>query len=236
MSEGYNYQLLTGIVKVIRPNSKPVLGISDGKGLFMWLPTDKIIMSHPMQFENWQTTIFAIAADWKITWKAEQKWEDFKSSYPTNTKPILQPIPDIFRAAVAPAQQPSVPTTTTQPINYPPPTITTPPINYPQQSTTPIPQQSGTLTDKVRRGTLLGFRGETPLGLQAEDPVVQVLKHIATELTNIRNLLRIYINPPKLTTADALLTDEEVTNQYGSPPEEVPIETKINKDDLPSIF
>ena len=96
MAESYNYQLLTGIVKVVRPSNRAVLGVSNGQGGFMWLPTDKIILSHPAQFENWQTTIFAIDPTWKLTWKAEKNWEQYKGSYPVNTKPILQPVPPMF--------------------------------------------------------------------------------------------------------------------------------------------
>ena len=236
MAEGYNYQLLTAIVKVIRPNGKPVLGVADGQGQFMWLPTDKIIMSHPMQYDNWQTTIFALDSAWKIIWKAEQKWEDFKGSYPSNTKPIIQPIPPIFQGApaqtaTAPAQQPVQQTTATQPANYPIPTITAVP-QVPQ-----VPQVLRTIPI-------------IPTGLSTTptiSPDINI-EIIAAELKNIRQLLELFIKPAKLTTADQLIpsiSQNEVIQQYGAPPDSNPIsqaeaeinsKPNINKEKLPDIF
>lgn len=234
MAEGYNCQFLTGIVKVIRPNGKPVLGIADGQGQFMWLPTEKIIMSHPMQFENWQTTIFAIVADWKITWKAEQKWDDFKGSYPTNTKPILQPIPDMFKGAQTtyPVQQ--------QP-QQPPTPMTAQPSVIQQGSNIGIQQPAEARIPAAGFGTIQTttqkLMNETLYGLKVEDPIVQPLKHIAVELTNIRKLLELYIKPPELKTAeDLLITEEQVADQYGTPPEEKVDKPNVNKGVLPNIF
>jgi len=202
----------------------------------MWLPTDKIIVSHPMQFDNWQTTIFAIDPTWKITWKAEQKWDDFKASYPSNTKLVIQPIPQMFQGApaqttTAPAQQPIQQTTATQQPNYPKPSITA----VPQ-----VPQVPQVLQTIPIAPTILNT---TPT--ISSDINIEI---IAAELKNIRQLLELYIKPPKLTTADQLpsnLTEEQIIEQYGAPPEsnlldqaeaEINSKPNINKEKLPDIF
>lgn len=223
MAEGYNYQLLTGIVKVIRPSNKPVLGIADGKGKFTWLPTDKIIVSHPSQYENWQTTIFAVDPSHTITWKDEQKWDEYKGSYASNTKPIIQPIPQMFLAPrmTAPIQQPIQHNTMTQPLNSSQPTVTYPaqPINQIPMPQQPLPQVINTPTIQI-------------------SPVAATLERIALTLESMERLLRIYINPPIFVPADTVLTEDAVISEYGIPPEDEEIlpESNVNKEDLPSIF
>lgn len=246
MSEGYNYQLLIGIVKVIRPNSKPVLGISDGTGKFLWLPTDKIIVSHPLQYENWQTTVFAIDNTWKIIWKDEQKWDEFKGSYPTNTKPIPQPIPPMFLAPQTVAQPQQPPVQPTIPMNQPiTQTTATQPANYQLPSTTVAPpnvyQPPQTLPQQPQHETLYGLQ---KVGM---DVYIEI---IANELTSIRKLLELYIKPPKLITADNFVKEKgvaeinigQVESEYGIPPDDKfmtelkELEPKTNKDELPNIF
>lgn len=222
MAENYNYQLMTGIVKVIRPKNKPVLGVADGKGKFMWLPTDKIIISHPNQYENWQTTIFALDPSWKLNWKDEQKWEEFKGSYPANTKPVPQPIPQMFLQPRLPApvqQQPQF-TTANQPLNNPQPSQTYPAQNVYQP---PVQQQPQ-------------FANPQPIQVS---PVAETLERIALTLESMERLLRLYINPPQFTQADKL-TEDAVIQEYGEPPSELITEIgtddNVNKDELPDIF
>ena len=224
MAEQYNYQLVTGIVKVVRPNNKPVVGIADGQGMFLWLPTDKIIVSHPNQFVNWQTTIFAVDPSYQVNWKPEQKWEQYKDSYPSNTKPIPQPIPQMFLQAriSAPIPQPIQQVTNTQPLNSPPPTSTFPVQNINQ---IPMPQQPA-------------LQIPSSSSIQVS-PVAATLERIALTLESMERLLRIYINPPKFVQADSMMTEEDILSEYGAPPEEeleVNSDDNVNKEDLPSIF
>ena len=225
MSEGYNYQLLTAIVKILNPKGKPVVGVADGQGKFMWLPTEKIILSHPMQYTMWQTTIFAITPDWKLIWKDELNFEQYKSTY-SNTIPIIQPIPPMLLGA--PAQT----TTTTQPTNSPPQTQTAPQRIH---DSSLQPQQQYI----------------TPISGSAVTPHMSsdyYLENIANELRMIRQLLELYIKPPNLTTAEQIaseMSQEQIIDEYGEPPmldddelDEFGINSNvnINKDELPDIF
>lgn len=212
MSEGYNYQIVTGIVKVVRPSNRQILGIADGQGNFLWLPEAEIITSHPAQYDNWQTTMFAVNSGWKISWKPEKKWDEYKDSYPRNTKPIPQPVPQMF---LTPSQAPIVPK---QPIQPAPVQISQTAPQIPFQQTK---RQINTVPNTY------------DLGLN------DFLFRIANELEAIRKLLELYIKPPQFDTADTL-TERDVLEEYGMPPyeEEVKKEVlpKVNKDDLPDIF
>ncbi|MFW9878177.1 MAG: hypothetical protein ACFFG0_34280, partial [Candidatus Thorarchaeota archaeon] len=62
---------------------------------------------------------------------------------------------------------------------------------------------------------------------------------IANELELIRKLLELYIKPPQFTTAAHVLTEDDIIEQYGVPPEEtkeINDNKNINKDGLPNIF
>ncbi|HEC39923.1 hypothetical protein LCGC14_0224640 [marine sediment metagenome] len=250
MAEGHNYQLLTAIVKIVRPKNSPVLGIADGIGKFMWLPTDKIIISHPQQFDVWQTTIFAIDHTWKITWKEEQNWEQYKNTY-SNTKPIIQPVPSMFIQQTVPqAQMP--PTQSTMPINQPiVPTTATQPANHPEPSTTTAPpnmfQPSQTIPEPLQ-GSIPNTSSDSIISPPQVGKDVY-LAIIANELTSIRKLFELFINPPKLITADELVVEnmkvktmEQITEEFGAPPAEEEalinkqLESKTNKGKLPNIF
>ncbi len=227
MAESYNFQLLTGIVKVIRPKNKAVLGIADGQGRFMWLPTDKIIISHPQQFENWQTTIFAIDPTWKLNWKNEQKWDEYKASYPKNTKPILQPIPQMFQGATAQApyqQTPSAPQQQQQ---------------MRQPMAVPIPVQQ-TQTVPMRQFQLPTHPQQQVRPTQTTESTTDTMMRIARALEGIERLLKEIIRPTKFKTADDIvMTNEDVMEQYGEPPSidtSVGNGVKVNKDELPTIF
>lgn len=221
--ENYNYKLLTGIVKVIKPSGKPVIGIADGQGKFMWLPTENIIAHHPPELANWQTTIFAIDPNWNIIWKEEKKWDEYKSSYPTNTKPIPQPIPPMFKN-VSPAQPiPSQPPTTVLP---------TDPPQYPNQKRTRGINLSDTHPMKVF--------------------VAPLLEELIKELREIKKILFIAVSDLEMPTdhidfgtkkegktisESEDMRVEEVIEQFGEPPEEEPEEKpNVNKDGLPDIF
>ena len=248
MSEGYNFQLLTAIVKVVRPKEKPVIGVSDGLGNFMWVGTENIIVAHPNKYVQWQTTIFALVPDYKINWKPEMNFEQYKGTY-SQTKPVLQPIPSMFQGASltpTPVQMAAPSTTPTQPLQPQPTmalnqpiaqTTATQPANYPQQPVIPIsslplknPQQ---IINQVKEN-LPGFR--------AQDYV----QKIAEELEAIRKLLELYIKPPKLVCANTLIPDvpnqmelNQIENEFGTPPDELfdpKIEPKVNKGKLPDIF
>lgn len=239
MAEEHNYQLLTAIIKIVRPKNSPVLGIADGAGKFMWLPTEQIIVSHPNQFDVWQTTIFAISPDWKIIWKDEQNWEQYKHTY-SNTKAIKMPIPPMFTElqpqlssknpiATSSINQPIAQTTSTQPANYQQPSTTIAPPNVHQPSQT-VPQQSSVTN--------------TPANDNVGTDVN--IERIANELTSIRKLLELFIKPPQLITADEFMAEnkqektmEQITEEFGAPPDDTfinKLEPKANKGKLPNIF
>ena len=244
MAEEYNYQVVTGIVKVIRPKGKPVIGVSDGRGMFVWIQEDKIITSHPKTYTNWQTTVFAIQNDWEIQWKEENKWDDYKAQYPKKTIPIPQPVPLMFQQTM-PQQQPIYNTTATQPVNYPPQstTIANNPDFLPQQPqyTQQIPVFSpnySTINPPIIQNTpppiIQPPQPSTTVNLTSS-PAVFV--EIGNELKLIRQLLELYIKPAKLITADKVQVggldyiDED--EQYYEEPTD---EDHINKDDLPNLF
>lgn len=103
-----SYQIVKGIVKVIRPGGKNIVGIADGGGMFAWIPTEEIIDSYPGEWVNWQTTIFRVNAEAKIKWREEQRWDDFKDDYPLKVISIPEPIPQQFLV------QPQTPTQNAQ--------------------------------------------------------------------------------------------------------------------------
>lgn len=223
LSEGY--QVITGIVKVIRPSNSPVLGIADGAGSFLWLPEAEIRGSHPGQYENWQTTVFAVKSSYKPNWKPEKNWDQYKDSYPANTKPVPQPIPQMFLTqTVMPPRQavmPIAPISQTAPVQQ---------QQYQAPAQVPL-QQAFKTTDRLVNEVFHGANQNDPLD------------KIANELESIRKLLEIYIKPPRFQTVDKM-TEDQIIEQYGMPPydnkmeEEVSskFEPKVNKDDLPPIF
>jgi len=104
------FKVIEGIVKVIKPSGRAVIGIADGKGLFLWLGTDDIKACFPSEpYINWQTTRFLVDSDYQIKWKAERNWEQYKTTYNTsNIIPIPTPMPAEFATepSLAMAQQP----------------------------------------------------------------------------------------------------------------------------------
>ncbi|KKM15190.1 hypothetical protein LCGC14_1698600 [marine sediment metagenome] len=252
MAEGYNFQLLTAIVKVVRPKDKPVIGVGDGLGNFMWIGTENIIVAHPNKYDQWQTTIFALVPDYKIEWIPEKNFEQYKGTY-SKTKPVLQPIPPMFQGA-----------------SLTPTPVQSQPTNYPQQSQTPAPnqpQQSQTYQQPTAPVPLHPSPPaghiplqQTPIQNTVEEDLIKLkglrglrtpdyLQEIAEELGAIRKLLELYIKPPKLVSADTLVPDapnqmelNQIENEYGVPPNEIDelfdpkIEPKVNKGKLPDIF
>lgn len=225
------YNIIEGIVKVINPQGKAILGIADGQGKFLWLPTEYIKGAFPPSPQKWQTTRFMIDSTYKIVWKAEKNWEQWKQSYnPQNIIPLPHPIPAEF--AIEPTfqlQAAQIPTQPTVTQHY----IPQVPNVYTQQSqpikiSPVVPEKYAIKQDSV------------------EKAILDELRVIGGNIYKILQLFNIFMKPPKLVTADTLPTNmpypqnvtvidrtqEDVFEEYGVPPDEEFSED----DDLPEVF
>lgn len=209
------YQLLKGIIKVINPKGKTVIGVADGVGQFVWLPSEVVKGSFPSQpYANWQTTLFLIDPNYKIVWKPERNWDQYKGTYtPQNIIPIPQPIPPVYlsqEGTTVPIQQPIAQTTTTKspatgvlPImtqNIPIPTINV-------QTTTPFPNN--------------------------EKMVLDELRIISDNIYKMLQLFQKFMKEPLLETADNLMSNDQVKDEYGIPPDD---DDDVSNDELPDVF
>ena len=193
------YQVIEGIVKVVKPKGKAVIGIADGNGLFIWLGFDIIMGSFPPQpYHNWQTTRFLLPLDYTVNWKPERNWDQYKGSYTDqNIIPIPTPMPAEF------AIEPQLSLHTGGVYNVAPPNIPATsvlPIIQPQHEPTMIYPVSGSATPPI-------------------NSTYDILTGIDDKISKILKLFQKYMKAPEIVTADTLLV-EEIIEEYGIPPDE----------------
>ena len=173
-----SYQLVKGIIKVINPNSKPVIGIGDGVGKFTWIPTDKMLDYFPKPYNQWQTTFFKMPIDFDPKWRPEKNFEQYAYTYTQNT-------------IAAPANTPTDFLTVQQQQTLPPnpqysPTGTIPENPFEEFHPSPPTQNIG-----------IGFTAKEPLGegidklislIETQNSILQnILVKITGNVSNIEN-------------------------------------------------
>lgn len=206
------FQVLEGIVKVINPGGKTVVGVADGKGKFIWLANENVKACFPPKpYTNWQTTRFLLDLTYDIKWKDERNWEQYKGGYTSqNIIPLPTPIPAEF--AIEPTLQPS---------GQDHPGINE--LEYVQNIKNPLMSQTVASTDNN----------------EILNHILSSLRIISDNIYKMRILFEKFMKEPEMVTADTFIEDaeviradhvyseDEVEERYGSNP---------NEDKLPEVF
>lgn len=90
------YKIIRGYVKVIRPNDKPVIGVGDGIGKFIWVPTEDVLDYFPKPYVKWQETVFKLKDSCQKDWIEENKFDQYGANYGKYGKKLTMPIPATF--------------------------------------------------------------------------------------------------------------------------------------------